>query len=322
MADEKFVDFARRRLKFGTLQADVAATLRINGLSEAEIEEVLAAAQGVPATPTTPTPISAPPQEPAMEPAPEVDTMPAPEVAAEETMPPEVAPEVTMTPTSTVAPEEVVPQEPAPSPAQETPLETMSHITVMPKMPPAAASVVEAAPTVAPEPRAPISVMPERSKPVATPEVPAPLIYAGFWRRVIAAFIDGIILTFLYAAVVIGVSFSLGTSNAASLAEYVKGVGGIVTGLSLLLALLYNPLFEASPMQGSLGKHFIGIFVTDTEGHRIGFWRALMRNLAKVTSSFILGIGYLMIAFTKQKQGLHDIIAGCLVLKHEHHQEG
>ena len=100
------------------------------------------------------------------------------------------------------------------------------------------------------------------------------------------------------------------------------GVGGIATLISLLLLALYHPLLEASPMQGSLGKHFIGIFITDMEGRRIGFWRALLRNLAKVTSSFILGIGYLMVAFTKQKQGLHDIIAGCLVLKHEHHQEG
>ena len=75
-------------------------------------------------------------------------------------------------------------------------------------------------------------------------------------------------------------------------------------------------------MQGSLGKHFLGLIVTDTDGMRVTFFRALLRNLAKVTSAATVMIGFLMIAFTKQKQGLHDIIAGCLVLRHEHHQEG
>ena len=199
----------------------------------------------------------------------------------------------------------------------------MSHITVMPRMsPPTTTPRVEAPPSTPSQVSVPVPAMPERAKLVATPEVPAPLIYAGFWSRFVAAFIDGIILTFLYAAVVIGVSFSLGTSSATYLAEYLKGVGGIITAISLVVLILYHPLFEASPMQGSLGKHFVGIFVTDMEGRRIGLWRALMRNLAKVTSTVLLCVGYLMIAFTKQKQGLHDIIAGCLVLKHEHHQEG
>ena len=291
MADERFVEFARRRLKFGTPQADVAATLRINGLSEAEIAEVLAAAQAAPATPS---PMFPPPSESVAEPA--------------LIVPPPAAPEE--------APPAVVTPQAAPEPE-------MSHITVMPKMPPPmAVPKMEVAPAVPQASSVSAPVMPQQAPAAAVPEAPAPLIYAGFWRRVIAAFIDGVILIFLYAAVVIGVSFALGTSNATYLAEYMKGVGGIITAISLLVAALYHPLFEASPMQGSLGKHFVGIFVTDMEGHRIGFWRALMRNLAKVTSSVLLCIGYFMIAFTKQKQGLHDIIAGCLVLKHEHHQEG
>ena len=84
MADEKFVDFARRRLKFGTPKQDVAATLRVNGLSDADIEEVLAAAtQGaaVPATPT-PTPISPPPSPPAPAEEP-VPVVPVPAVQEE-----------------------------------------------------------------------------------------------------------------------------------------------------------------------------------------------------------------------------------------------
>ena len=206
---------------------------------------------------------------------------------------------------------------------QAEPEQQMSHISVMPKMPsPMAIPKMEVAPAEPKESLAAIPAMPQQAPAAVVPEVPAPLIYAGFWRRVAAAFIDGVILTFLYAAVVIGVSFSLGTSSATYLADYMKGVGGIITALSLLVAILYHPLLEASAMQGSLGKHFLGLIVTDTDGMRVTFFRALLRNLAKVTSTATLMIGFLMIAFTKQKQGLHDIIAGCLVLKHEHHQEG
>ena len=42
---------------------------------------------------------------------------------------------------------------------------------------------------------------------------------------------------------------------------------------------------------------------------------ALGRNLAEILSALILGIGYIMVAFTAKKQGLHDMIAGTLVVK-------
>ena len=34
-----------------------------------------------------------------------------------------------------------------------------------------------------------------------------------------------------------------------------------------------------------------------------------------ILSALILGIGFLMIAFTQRKQGLHDILAGTLVIR-------
>ena len=55
------------------------------------------------------------------------------------------------------------------------------------------------------------------------------------------------------------------------------------------------------------------IIVTDLHGNRVSFGRATGRYFAKIISSIILFIGYLMIAFTEKKQGLHDIIAETLV---------
>ena len=45
------------------------------------------------------------------------------------------------------------------------------------------------------------------------------------------------------------------------------------------------------------------------------FARATGRHFAKYLSALILGIGFLMAAFTDRKQGLHDMIADTLVLK-------
>ena len=45
-------------------------------------------------------------------------------------------------------------------------------------------------------------------------------------------------------------------------------------------------------------------------GRRIGFGRAVGRELAKIVSALTFLIGYLMAAFTERKQALHDMIAG------------
>ena len=59
----------------------------------------------------------------------------------------------------------------------------------------------------------------------------------------------------------------------------------------------------------------LGIQVTDLEGNRISFGKALGRNLAKIISALIFYIGFIMAAFTAKKQALHDMIAGTLVVK-------
>jgi uncharacterized RDD family membrane protein YckC len=71
---------------------------------------------------------------------------------------------------------------------------------------------------------------------------------------------------------------------------------------------------ESSSRQATLGKMALGIVVTDMDGKRISFGRAVGRNLGKIISQIILFIGFLMVAFTQKKQGLHDIIANCLVV--------
>jgi len=127
-------------------------------------------------------------------------------------------------------------------------------------------------------------------------------IYAGFWRRFVAALIDGIILAI--AVVSVGLIFSF---------EEEGEIRGSILGL--LVSWLYYALQESSPSRATLGKKALGITVTDLNGNRISFGRATGRHFGKVLSAIILYVGFLMAGFTEKKQALHDMMAGCLVIK-------
>ena len=137
--------------------------------------------------------------------------------------------------------------------------------------------------------------------------------YAGFWRRSVAMSIDGILLGVVQAVLTIGLIGSLTTAENGE-----EGAIGVVIVLNLLVLViiwLYFSLMESSKIQGTLGKMLVGIVVTDVGGNRISFGRASGRYFGKFVSGVILMIGYLMAAFTERKQALHDIMAGCLVIR-------
>ena len=136
------------------------------------------------------------------------------------------------------------------------------------------------------------------------------MIYAGFWKRFAAAVIDAIVTTI--GGLVIGFVFGMvmvagGTKDPAIL----NGMGNI---LGIILGWIYFAAMESAPTQGTLGKMALGIKVTDLDGNKIGFGKATGRHFGKFLSAIILGIGFIMVAFTQKKQGLHDIMAGCLVV--------
>jgi uncharacterized RDD family membrane protein YckC len=131
--------------------------------------------------------------------------------------------------------------------------------------------------------------------------------YAGFWRRVAAVIIDGLILS------VVTVPLTLAVGAGDTYAEAARS--SAASSVSAVVTWLYYALMESSARQATLGKMALGIIVTDIEGRRIGFGKATGRHFAKILSALILGIGFLMVAFTQRKQGLHDILAGTLVIR-------
>jgi uncharacterized RDD family membrane protein YckC len=166
--------------------------------------------------------------------------------------------------------------------------------------------------------------------------------YAGINKRFVAILIDSIFLTF--ASLLAGVETpDFFDPNFELDQKYF-----IYTVVTTIVGWVYFAGMESSDLQATFGKRLLGIIVTDTQGNKISFARATGRYFAKsicvlvwIVAFIIAGIasiagddspywvvalliflgglllgiiGYLMAAFTPEKQALHDIIARCLVV--------
>jgi len=180
----------------------------------------------------------------------------------------------------------------------------------------AGAAVTAAAASALPPPMA-------LSAPVA-----APLPYAGFWERVAAYLIDGLILGIPFGIVVIALIFTFGgfgmllhrspVDPRAAFALMAPMFMVFFLGMFffVLLQWLYFAGLESSARQATIGKSVMSLRVTNIEGRRLSFGHATGRFFAKIVTGMIpFAIGYIMAAFTEKKQALHDLIAGTLVLK-------
>ena len=83
----------------------------------------------------------------------------------------------------------------------------------------------------------------------------------------------------------------------------------------LVVFWFYFALMESSERGATIGKMVVGLRVVTEQGQRLSFANATGRYFAKFISTLILGIGFIMIAFTERKRGLHDMIASTLVVK-------
>jgi uncharacterized RDD family membrane protein YckC len=143
------------------------------------------------------------------------------------------------------------------------------------------------------------------------------LAYAGFWMRVAAYLIDSLIISavntvaflLLFVIAIADAPAAGDTSPAFSSAIY------LVLLASFIFSWLYFTIPESGSRQATIGKRALGLIVTDEEGRRIGFGKANGRYFGKFLSALILYIGFIMVAFTGRKQGLHDLLAGTLVLR-------
>jgi len=177
------------------------------------------------------------------------------------------------------------------------------------------------------------------SFPVATPQAPPPgtypqppvgqhaptpppagqaTVYAGFGWRFLAVFLDGILVAVVsnMLGLFVGVVVGVGGVAAGVNEDAVSAIAGLLGAfLGIGIGWFYEAFMVSSSYQGTLGKMAVGIVVTDLQGRRISFLKATGRHFGKLISTFALMAGYLMQPFTEKRQALHDMLAGCLVLR-------
>lgn len=130
-------------------------------------------------------------------------------------------------------------------------------------------------------------------------------VYSGFWRRVAAIAVDAVLL----AALMLAISEAVGWPGLLLRDEFAPRLGAFA------VSLVYFVGFESSGWQGTPGKRAVRIKVTDLSGHRIGIPRALWRHVAELLSVVLYFTGFLLAAFTRRRQCLHDLMAGTLVVR-------
>lgn len=130
---------------------------------------------------------------------------------------------------------------------------------------------------------------------------------AGFWIRVVALVIDTILLT-LATAVLAAVFLQQNYFETFETETWTAG-----DSLSVLLSVAYSILMVVV-FSGTVGKLVLGMRIVRTDGSRVSLGRATLRYFAQLLSIFTLLIGYVMVAFRKDKRSLHDLVADTVVI--------
>lgn len=149
------------------------------------------------------------------------------------------------------------------------------------------------------------------------PAEPTSLRTAGFWLRSVAFLVDGGMVALL-------------ATGGAMLVDLAVQIGGLIssapeTGLEwldttatsllvVLIVLCYFTLFVGFRGQ-TPGKMFLGLKIIRTTGEEVGYGKALVRWIGQCLGLLPLGLGFLMIAFSRRKQGLHDRLARTYVVR-------
>ena len=111
----------------------------------------------------------------------------------------------------------------------------------------------------------------------------------------------------------------LGTLVARMLGGGARAAGSSAETVGILIAVLMAVL-NLGIIPGltglTLGKWATGLRIERNDGGNVGIGRALLRHFIGYPLSFaLLGIGFLIAAVTVQGRGLHDMIAGTLVVR-------
>jgi uncharacterized RDD family membrane protein YckC len=83
--------------------------------------------------------------------------------------------------------------------------------------------------------------------------------------------------------------------------------------IGLIFTIFYYIYLPASDMMATPGKYVLGLKITDDFGNKISVGKSTVRYLGYIVSAITIYIGFIMVGFTENKRGLHDMIASTRV---------
>ncbi|MFH2012766.1 MAG: RDD family protein [Pseudomonadota bacterium] len=141
---------------------------------------------------------------------------------------------------------------------------------------------------------------------------------AGFWIRFLAFSIDNIVLQIIYTLFFItgGLAVYLASDTRDWLAIFDRAVTLAIPYNILMLAITvgYFTYLHGSTGQ-TIGKMMCQLKVVLKNGEPLSYGKSFLRFVGYFVSAIVLNIGFLWVAFDKDKQGWHDKIASTYVIK-------
>ncbi len=150
--------------------------------------------------------------------------------------------------------------------------------------------------------------------------------YAGFVSRLIAFCIDLLIVVIIS---LVAVSFAEALLNFFTIDGIVQQVTGqpksvvygpVRTAVNIAI-LLFPPVFAiAYPIvfwaifAATPGMMLMGLYIHRVDGHRLSFWRAIVRWVGSILSAIPLFLGFAWIAVDARRQGWNDKLADTIVV--------
>ncbi|MEA3322907.1 MAG: RDD family protein [Patescibacteria group bacterium] len=140
--------------------------------------------------------------------------------------------------------------------------------------------------------------------------------YSGFWVRGAGYIIDGFIVGLLVMIIGMPISVIVSMMTAFTGSSILATIGQLFSSLIGLAIAWGYFIFMTHKYQATLGKMAIGVKVVADDGvGKLTLGKVTLREtVGKFVSSLVFGIGYIVAAFTKKKQGLHDFIASSTVI--------
>jgi uncharacterized RDD family membrane protein YckC len=145
---------------------------------------------------------------------------------------------------------------------------------------------------------------------------------AGFWIRVGAKILDGLIMAVPMMILFVPLAVLFGTGAAGANRNpgqaFLAGQGFLALqlgfqALALGASVLYNWYF-LTRKGATPGKSICGLRVVGADGGKISSGRAVGRTFADYLSGMLCYVGYIIVAFDERKRALHDHIAGTRVV--------